>query len=135
MNVKIYQCFRTGASQSIHNMHGSRNFHQGGRGSRPDDQKRNSLDNVVCFFFVFFLFSPQLILQFTEVVQRFFFRGGPTFSKGGGGSNFFEGGGVQMLISIETHITCDFPVGSPPPIPPWDPRMHDNLYLSCSSLL
>ena len=32
------------------------------------------------------------------------FRGGPTFSKGG--SNFFHG--VQMLISIETHIPCDF---------------------------
>ena len=29
-----------------------------------------------------------------------------------GGSNFFQGGGgggFQMLISIETHITCDFP--------------------------
>ena len=29
-----------------------------------------------------------------------------------GGSNFFlgwGGGGVQMLISIETHMTCDFP--------------------------
>ena len=37
-----------------------------------------------------------------------------------GGSNFFKaggGGGVQMLISIETHIICDFPVGSRPPIP------------------
>ena len=31
-------------------------------------------------------------------------RGGPTFS-GGGGSNFFQG--VQMIISIETHITFD----------------------------
>ena len=28
---------------------------------------------------------------------------------GGGGSNFSEGGGVQLLISMETHITCDFP--------------------------
>ena len=28
--------------------------------------------------------------------------GGPTFSRGGGG-------GFQVLISIETHITCDFP--------------------------
>ena len=28
----------------------------------------------------------------------------------GGGSNFFQAG-VQMLISIETHITCDFPGG------------------------
>ena len=26
----------------------------------------------------------------------------------GGGSNSFQGG-VQMLISIETHIACDFP--------------------------
>ena len=31
--------------------------------------------------------------------------GGPTFSGGGGGGG---GGGVQVLISIETHITCDF---------------------------
>ena len=29
------------------------------------------------------------------------------FSGGGGGSNFFQRG-VQMLISMETHITCDF---------------------------
>ena len=31
-----------------------------------------------------------------------------------------------MLISIETHITCDFPEGrgSGPPIPPLDPHMH-----------
>ena len=61
------------------------------------------------------LFSPQLILQFTEGSNGFItektilfqgFRGDPTFSRGvqlfstGGG-----GGGVQMLISIETHIT------------------------------
>ena len=73
------------------------------------------------------LLSPQLILQFTEDIQRFYYRenytfegsrGGPTFSRGGGGvgSNFFHGGGgwkgeVRMLISIETHITCDFPGG------------------------
>ena len=37
---------------------------------------------------------------------------------GGEGSNFFQGGGVQMLISIETHITCDFPGGLDPP-PLW----------------
>ena len=37
---------------------------------------------------------------------------------GGGGSSFFQG--VQMLISIDTHITCDFPGGSVPPIPPLD---------------
>ena len=38
----------------------------------------------------------------------------------GGVSNFFQGG-VNMLISIETHIrTCYFPGGvSRPPIPLW----------------
>ena len=48
-------------------------------------------------------------------------RGGPFFSRGGGMSNFFPGGGVQMLISIETHIrTCYFPGGvSGPPISLW----------------
>ena len=46
-----------------------------------------------------------------------FSRGGPTFSTG-----------VQMLISIETDITCDFPGGEGggaggTPIPPLDPHM------------
>ena len=47
--------------------------------------------------------------------------GGSSISKrGGGGSNFFGGGGggggrIQMLISIEIHITCDFPGGGPDP--------------------
>ena len=50
---------------------------------------------------------------------------GPLFPGGGGGGGglqlFPEGGGVQMLISIETHIsTCYFPGGvSGPPIPLW----------------
>ena len=51
------------------------------------------------------------------------FRGGPTFSRGGG--NFFHGGGgggggggVQWIISIETHITCDFPGGGGTPYSP-----------------
>ena len=35
------------------------------------------------------------------------FRGGPTFSRG---VQLFPGR-VQMLISVETHITCDFPEG------------------------
>ena len=40
---------------------------------------------------------------------------------GGGGVQFFSRGGVQMLISIETHIRiCYFPGGvSGPPIPLW----------------
>ena len=41
-----------------------------------------------------------------EGVKHFPGGGGPTFSRG-----------VQMLISIETHVTCDFPRGSGPPIP------------------
>ena len=58
--------------------------------------------------------APQLILQFEEGVQWFYYtfsRGGPTFSRGGG--------------PIETHITitCDFPGGYGPPIPPLDPHM------------
>ena len=48
-------------------------------------------------------------------------RGGPTFSRV---SNFFQG--VQLLISIEIHILCDFPGGSGPPIPPLEPHMSLN---------
>ena len=44
-------------------------------------------------------------------------RGGPLFSRG------WEGG-VQMLISIETHMsTCYFPGGVRTPYPPLDPHM------------
>ena len=49
-------------------------------------------------------------------------RGGPLFSRGGGGGGgggcpTFSRGGVQMLISIETHIrTCFFPGGCPDPL-------------------
>ena len=37
------------------------------------------------------------------------FRGVPIFSRGGGSNLFQGGGGVQMLISMETDITCDLP--------------------------
>ena len=93
---------------------GSRIFCQGGGGgggggSRPDCQQR--------IFVVFF--SPQLILQFygyfKETIISQGFRGGPTFSRGGGG--------VQILISIKTHLTCDFPEGSGHLSPPLDPHM------------
>ena len=49
-------------------------------------------------------------------------RGGPLYSGGGGGGcpTFSRGGGVQMLISIETHIrTCYFPGGCPDPLSPY----------------
>ena len=49
------------------------------------------------------------------------FQRGSNLFQGEGGVQLFQGGGggggVQMLISIETHIICDFPVGSRPPIP------------------
>ena len=46
------------------------------------------------------------------------FPGGGGGGGGGGVSNFFQGG-VQMLISIETHIhTCYFPGGCPDPLSP-----------------
>ena len=46
-------------------------------------------------------------------------RGGPLFP-GGGVQFFLGGGGVQMLISIETRIrACYFPGVSGPPIPLW----------------
>ena len=45
------------------------------------------------------------------------------FFWGGGGGGVWGGGGVQILISIETYITCDFSGGggggSGPPIPLW----------------
>ena len=88
----------------------------------------------ILYFFVFCLFVFLLVLNlfcsFYRVCQMVIskktiifqgFRGGQhlpggtTFSRGGGG-------GVQMLISIETHITCDFPGGSRPLIPPLDPH-------------
>ena len=47
------------------------------------------------------------------------FRGGQYFPEG---VQLFPGG-VQMLISIEPHKTCDFPGGSRPPIPSLNPCM------------
>ena len=37
---------------------------------------------------------------------------------GGGGTIFFQGGGSNCIYPIETLITCDFPGGSGPPVPP-----------------
>ena len=44
------------------------------------------------------------------------------------GVQFFSSGGVQMLISIETHITCDIPGGvvGLDPLPP-SGSAHDKL--------
>ena len=96
---------------------GSRNFCQGVVQARRPEYKYAALTT-------FSFHIPQLILQFTDGVQWFYYREyDPTFSRG---SIFFQRGGggegVKMLISIETHITCDFPWGwSGPPIPPSGP--------------
>ena len=105
-------------------LRGFRDYCQGVQVHLPE----NSSDNVVFLFF-----SPQLILQFYRgcpmVISKktiIFkgFRGGPTFSREGGGNFFHGGGGVQLVISIETLITCDFPGGGGGPhIPPLDPHM------------
>ena len=70
-------------------------------------------------------------------------RGGPLFSGGGEGVQLFHGGGgvgVQMLISVETHIRiCYFPGGGVrTPIPLWIrtwamSSKRDNIYHSPAS--
>ena len=67
------------------------------------------------------LLLRKLYLYFTKDPEGVhYFPGG-----GGGWSNFFQGGGVQMLISLETHVrTCYFPGGRfRTPYPPLDPHM------------
>ena len=57
-----------------------------------------------------------------------FQRGSNIFQAGGGGPAFSRGGGgVQLLIPIETHISCDFPGGGvrTPAPPPLDPHLNN----------
>ena len=87
-------------------------FFQGGGGSCPMARKQPGQR----FFFCVCVFSLQLILQYTEGIQWFYYIENYIFPKDqegiqhfpGGGVQLFSGGGVQMLISIETHIICDF---------------------------
>ena len=62
------------------------------------------------------LLLRKLYLYFTKDPETVHY-----FPGGGGDVQLFSGGGVQMLIFIETHIcTCYFPGGvSGPPIPLW----------------
>ena len=73
-------------------------------------RQENSLDNIFLVLNLFYSVqrgSNGFITKKTILFQGS--RGGPTFSGGGGVQPFSRGGGgVQMLISIETHITCDF---------------------------
>ena len=63
-----------------------------------------------------FYFCSQLILQFTEGVQWFYYRENFTFPRIQRGSNIFQGG--PTFSRGKMHITCDFPGGSRPSIPP-----------------
>ena len=86
-------------------MRGSRNLCQAGGGGVEARRPENSLVNV--------FFSHQLILQLTEGIQWFYYRGeeGVQLLPGGGG--------VQR-----NNITCDFPGGGGgPPNPPLDPHV------------
>ena len=64
----------------------------------PDGQKWTTYFFLLLFYF---LYCPQLILQFIEGVQWFDYRENYTFPRNqrgsnifqGGGSNFFQGGG------------------------------------------
>ena len=102
-------------------MRGSRNFCQGGARSlmaRKQPGKR--------FFCLFFLLVLNLFYSLQRGSNGFITEKIILF-KGSRGSNFSgEGGGsrVQVLISIETHITCDFTGEGPDPLsPPLDPHM------------
>ena len=67
------------------------------------------------------LLLRKLYLIFTKDPE-----GGPLFSRGGGGCQTFSREGVQMLISLESHVrTCYFPGGGGvrTPYPPLDPHM------------
>ena len=87
-------------------MRGSRNFCQ--------------FDLVLSLFYSLKRGSNSFIAEKTKLILYQGSRGGPLYSRGV--SNFFHwggGGGVQMLISIETHIrTCYFPGGCPDPLSP-----------------
>ena len=63
------------------------------------------------------LLLRKLYLYFTKDPEAVHY-----FPGGGGGVKLFPGGGVRMLISLETNVrTCYFPGGgvSGPPIPHW----------------
>ena len=94
-------------------MRRSRNFRQGGGGPGQSDKK--SSDNLMLFFFLFFFLSLFYLSQMVNFKEIYRPRGGPTFSRG---VPTFSRGGSNCFFSIETHITCHFPVGSGPPVPP-----------------
>ena len=91
-------------------------FWSGGGGGGPGQSDKKAL--IFFLFLVLSLFYRSHMVNFKE--NYHFSRHFP----GGVGSNFFQGGGGNnCLFPIETRITCDFPGGSGPPVPPLDPHL------------
>ena len=91
-------------------MRGSRNFCQdGGGGGSLTARKQPGQRFFVCFLLVLNLFYSLQRGSNGFITEK------TILFKGSRGSNFSGGGGgvsrVQVLISIRTHITCDFPGG------------------------
>ena len=105
-------------------MRGSRIFFRGG--GVQARRSENSLNNV--FFFSFFSLVLNLILQFTEGVQWFYYRENYTFPRiqRGAGATFSKGGGGGPNTNFYRNpYNLWFSRGSRPPIPPppLDPHM------------
>ena len=93
----------------------------GGRRQHARIQEFCQFYLVLSLFYSLQRGSNGFIAEKTIVILYQGSRGGPLFSSGGGGCQTFSRG-VQMLISLETHIrTSYFPGGgvSGPPIPLW----------------
>ena len=97
----------------------------GGGGGGGEGNMRGSRNFCQFYLVLSLLYSLKrgsngFLAEKTKLILYKGSRGGPLFS-GGVNILFSRGGGVQMLISIETHIrTCYFPGGvSGPPIPLW----------------
>ena len=97
-------------------MRGSRKFRQGGGGVQVSLTKKALTTCFFCVFLVLSLFLRKSNGQFQRNLSFFKVSEGVQHFPGGGG-----GGGPTFsscLFPIETHITCDFPGGSGPPVPP-----------------
>ena len=105
--------------------HAATTFYQlqrgfGGRRQHARIQGFCQSNLVLSLFYSLQRGSNGFIAEKTILILHQGSRGGPLFSRGGV-SNFFRGGGVQTLISFETHVrTCYFPGGGgcPDPLSP-----------------
>ena len=95
------------------------NFVRGGPG-QSDKRALTSFFLVLSFFYSSQMINFKEIYHFSRLQEwSNIFQGGPTISRGGGSN---------CLFPIETHITCDFPGGSGPTIPPLWIRTWNGLY-------